>query len=434
MLTLLAFAMVATFMFLIMTKRLSALIALILVPIAFALIGGFAAGLGPMMLDGIRTLAPTGVMLMFAILYFAIMIDSGLFDPAVRKILRLVKGDPLKVSLGTAALAMIVSLDGDGSTTYMICVAAVLPLYSRLGMSPLVMACLIMLSSGVLNMTPWGGPTARAASALHVDPADIFVPMIPAMIAGLLAIFAIAWIYGKRERARLGELHLPTDHEDLAEISVSQYPEARQPKLLWFNAILTVVLMATLIAGLLPMPVLFMIAFGIAMIVNYPCIQEQKKRIGAHAENILAVVSLIFAAGVFTGILSGTGMVDAMSKSLLAVIPPALGPYLATITALVSMPFTFFMSNDAFYYGVLPILTQAAAEYGITPVEMARASIVGQPVHLLSPLVPSTYLLVGLAKIDFGDHQRFTLKWAVLVCLAILAMALLLGLFPLFSN
>lgn len=430
MLTLLAFAMVATFMFLIMTKRLSALIALILVPIAFALIGGFAAGLGPMMLDGIRTLAPTGVMLMFAILYFAIMIDSGLFDPAVRKILRLVKGDPLKVSLGTAALAMIVSLDGDGSTTYMICVAAVLPLYSRLGMSPLVMACLIMLSSGVLNMTPWGGPTARAASALHVDPADIFVPMIPAMIAGLLAIFAIAWIYGKRERARLGELHLPTDHEDLAEISVSQYPEARRPMLLWFNAILTVVLMATLIAGLLPMPVLFMIAFGIAMIVNYPCIQEQKKRIGAHAENILAVVSLIFAAGVFTGILSGTGMVDAMSKSLLAVIPPALGPYLATITALVSMPFTFFMSNDAFYYGVLPILTQAAAEYGITPVEMARASIVGQPVHLLSPLVPSTYLLVGLAKIDFGDHQRFTLKWAVLVCLAILAMALLLGLFP----
>lgn len=434
MLTLLAFAMVATFMFLIMTRRLSALIALILVPIAFALLGGFAQGLGPMMLDGIRTLAPTGVMLMFAILYFAIMIDSGLFDPAVRRILRLVKGDPLKVSLGTAALAMIVSLDGDGSTTYMICVAAVLPLYQRLGMSPLLMACLIMLSSGVLNMTPWGGPTARAASALHVDPADIFVPMIPAMLAGLAAIFAIAWAYGKRERARLGQLHLPGEQPGAAEVSVSQYPEARRPKLLWFNGALTLLLMATLIAGLLPMPVLFMIAFGIAMIVNYPCIQEQKKRIGAHAENVLAVVSLIFAAGVFTGILSGTGMVEAMSRSLLAVIPPAMGPYLATLTALVSLPFTFFMSNDAFYYGVLPVLTQAAAQYGITPVEMARASIVGQPVHLLSPLVPSTYLLVGLAKVDFGDHQRFTLRWAVLVCLAILAAALLLGLFPLFND
>jgi CitMHS family citrate-Mg2+:H+ or citrate-Ca2+:H+ symporter len=41
-------------------------------------------------------------MLMFAILYFALMIDSGLFDPAVRKILKMVKGDPLKVSVGTA--------------------------------------------------------------------------------------------------------------------------------------------------------------------------------------------------------------------------------------------------------------------------------------------------------------------------------------------
>ena len=433
MLTFLGFAMVITFMFLIMTKRLSALIALIVIPILFALFGGFAPKIGPMMLEGITKLAPTGVMLMFAILYFALMIDSGLFDPAVRKILKLVKGDPLKVSVGTAVLALVVSLDGDGATTYMICVAAMLPLYSRIGMSPRIMAGLIILAGGVMNMTPWGGPTARAASALHVDPSDIFVPMIPAMAAGVVAILIIAYFYGKRERARLGELHLIGDEMDHSEISVSQFPDARRPKLIWFNGLLTLVLMCTLIAGLLP-PVLFMVAFSIAMIVNYPCLQMQKDRVAAHAGSVLSVVSLIFAAGIFTGILSGTGMVDAMSKSLLAVIPDFLGPYLAVITALVSMPFTFFMSNDAFYYGVLPVLSEAASHYGITAVEMARASIVGQPVHLLSPLVPSTYLLVALAGIEFGDHQRFTLKWAVLVCMCILVAALLLGTFPLFST
>ncbi len=434
MLTFLGFAMVITFMFLIMTKRLSALIALIVIPIVFALFGGFAPKIGPMMLEGISKLAPTGVMLMFAILYFALMIDSGLFDPAVRKILKLVKGDPLKVSVGTAVLALVVSLDGDGATTYMICVAAMLPLYSRLGMSPRIMAGLIILAGGVMNMTPWGGPTARAASALHVDPSAIFVPMIPAMLAGVLAILAIAYGYGKKERARLGELHLPGDEPDHSDISVSQFPEARRPKLLWFNGALTLALMAALIGGLLPLPVLFMIAFSIAMIVNYPCLQMQKERIAAHAGSVLAVVGLIFAAGIFTGILSGTGMVDAMSKSLLAVIPDALGPYLAVITALVSMPFTFFMSNDAFYYGVLPVLAEAASHYGFSAVDMARASIVGQPVHLLSPMVPSTYLLVALAGIEFGDHQRFTLKWAVLVCLCIMLAALLLGTFPLFGS
>jgi CitMHS family citrate-Mg2+:H+ or citrate-Ca2+:H+ symporter len=434
MLTFLGFAMVVTFMFLIMTKRISALIALIMIPILFALIGGFATDIGPMMLEGIKKLAPTGVMLMFAILYFSLMIDSGLFDPPVRMILRMVKGDPMKVSVGTAALALIVSLDGDGATTYMICVSALLPLYSRLGMRPVIMAGLIIMAGGIMNMTPWGGPTARAASALGVDPFDVFVPMIPAMTLGALSLFAIAWAYGKRERARLGVLSLPDSHTHDTEISVSQTPEARRPRLIWINAALTTALMAALIVGILPLPVLFMIAFSIAMVINYPCLEQQKERIAAHAGNVLAVVGLIFAAGIFTGILSGTGMVEAMSKSLLAIIPDSMGPYLAVITALVSLPFTFFMSNDAFYFGILPVLSEAAGHYGIAPVEMARASIVGQPVHLLSPLVPSTYLLVGLAKIEFGDLQKFALKWATLICLMILVSALLMGTFPLLGQ
>ena len=123
-----------------------------------------------------------------------------------------------------------------------------------------------------------------------------------------------------------------------------------------------------------------------------------------------------------------------MSKELVAIIPESMGPFLAPITAVISMPLTFFMSNDAFYYGVLPILSEAAANYGISPVEMARASIVGQPVHLLSPLVPSTYLLCGLAGIELGQHQKFTIKWAIFTCLFMLATALIVGVFPFYST
>jgi CitMHS family citrate-Mg2+:H+ or citrate-Ca2+:H+ symporter len=177
-----------------------------------------------------------------------------------------------------------------------------------------------------------------------------------------------------------------------------------------------------------------MIGFALALVINYPKIEDQRRRLAEHSKNVIAVVSLIFAAGVFTGILSGTGMVDAMSKSFLAIVPASWGPFLAPLTALASMPFTFFISNDAFYYGVLPIVTEAAGHYGIAPVEMARASLIGQPVHLLSPLVPSTYLLVGLAGVEFGDHQRFTLKWAVVICLVIMSAALLTGVFPLFAG
>jgi CitMHS family citrate-Mg2+:H+ or citrate-Ca2+:H+ symporter len=457
-LTLLGFGMVLTFMALIMTKRLSPMVALILVPIVFALIGGFGSPeLGKMMLEGVKTLAPTGAMLMFAILYFGIMIDAGLFDPVVGRVLKLVGGDPMKVVMGTAALAAFVSLDGDGSTTYMIVCASMLPLYRRLGMNALNLTCVTMLAGGVMNLTPWGGPLARAASALQVDPAEVFVPLSPAMVVGIAGVIALAWHLGRRERDRLGVLALApraqsdaAGHdrsdaspdglandglmEESALLPAEQGAAAlRRPELLWVNALLTLALMASLVMAILPLPVLFMIGFALALIINYPSVDEQRRRVAEHAKNVLAVVSLIFAAGIFTGILSGTGMVDAMSASFLAVIPRDWGPYLAPITAIASMPFTFFISNDAFYFGVLPIVSEAAGSYGITKVEMARASLIGQPVHMLSPLVPSTYLLVGLAGVEFGDHQKFALKWAVLICLLMMVTALLCAVFPFFS-
>ena len=448
MLTILGFGMVITFMVLIMTKRLSPLVALTLVPIGFALIGGFHAGLGPMMLDGIKKIAPTGILLMFAILYFGVMIDAGLFDPIVDRILRLVKGDPLRIVIGTAVLALVVSLDGDGSTTYMITVASMLPLYKRLKMNPLNLTCVALIASGLMNLTPWGGPTAWAASALHLDVGDVFIPMVGPMLVAVCSLIGVAFWLGMKERRRLGfslltgrtaggrmpaqVLPALVEDEDDRRMPPDETGEedVRRPRLRWVNALLTAVLMVCLVVGVLPLPVLFMIAFALALVINYPDLAEQRRRMANHAGNVLAVVSLIFAAGIFTGILSGTGMVEAMSRSLLAVIPPALGPYFAPITALVSMPFTFFMSNDAFYFGVLPILTEAAGQYGVTPVEMARASLIGQPVHLLSPLVPSTYLLVGLAGVDFADHQRFTLKWAALVSLVLMAACLVFAIFP----
>jgi len=434
LLTILAYAMILVFMALIMTKRMSVLTALTLVPIAFGVAAGFGPKLGPMMLDGIKALAPTGVMLTFAILYFGIMIDAGLFDPVVKLVVRLVHGDPVKIVVGTAALALFVSLDGDGSTTYLITTTAMLPLYMRLKMDRLVLASVIMQAGGIMNILPWGGPTARAASALKLDMGQVFPPLVPAMIVGAAWVLFVAWILGRRERKRLGiisEAALGDVHASMAESgNGSDDAGIRRPNRVWVNFLLTAALMVALITGLLPLPVLFLVAFALALVINYPSLAEQKARIEANAGNALAVVAVIFAAGIFTGILSGTKMVDAIAGSVVALVPPALGPYLAVITGILSMPFTFFLSNDAFYFGVLPILTEAASHYGITAAEMARASLVGQPVHLLSPLVPSTYLLVSLAKVEFGDHQKFTLKWTVATSMLMLLTNVLLGIIP----
>lgn len=431
MLALLGFSMIAVFMYLIITKRMSAMVALVTIPILFALLGGFWVGLGDMMLEGIKQVAPTGVMLMFAILYFGIMIDAGLFDPLVSKILAIVKGDPLKIVIGTAVLAMVVALDGDGTTTYMITVTAMLPLYKRIGMNPLILTCVAMLSFGIMNMTPWGGPTARAVAALQLDVADVFTPLIPVMAAGILWTLFTAFVLGKRERKRLGIAEIQYSKEEelvFNELGATAVMEnTKRPKLIWINLLLTVALIVCLVASVLPLSTLFMIAFVVALMINYPKLEDQKERISNHAGNVLAVVGLVFASGIFTGILSGTEMVDAMANSLVSVIPESAGSYFAVITAVTSIPFTYFMANDPYYFGVLPILAETAAAYGVDPVEIARASLLGQPVHAMSPLMASAYLLVGMAGVEFGDHQKFIFKWALGSCFVMIFAAIVLG-------
>ncbi|MFE2208664.1 CitMHS family transporter [Streptomyces rubiginosohelvolus] len=481
MLTILGFAMIATFLVLIMTKKMSPIAALVLIPALFCVAVGQGAQLGDYVIEGVGNLAPTAAMLMFAIVYFGVMIDVGLFDPIVRGILKFCQADPMRIVVGTAVLAAIVSLDGDGSTTFMITVSAMYPLYKRLKMSLVVMTGVAATANGVMNTLPWGGPTARAATALKLDASEIFVPMIPALAMGLLAVFVLAYVLGIRERKRLGMLTLDealarepepetvsagtggtggtggkdrlrkgtgvsagatgtgsgasasaggtenADEDDDAFQGLDPNRPTLRPKLYWFNAGLTAALLTAMIMELLPIPVLFLLGAALALTVNFPHMPDQRARIAAHADNVLNVSGMVFAAAVFTGVLTGTGMVEHMADWVVGTVPEAMGPHMAIVTGLLSLPLTYFMSNDGFYFGVLPVLAEAGAAHGVSPVEIARASLAGQALHMSSPLVPAVYVLVGMAKVEFGDHTRFTVKWAVLTSLVVLAAGILFG-------
>lgn len=480
-LVLLGFAMIAVFMVLIMTKKLTPVLALIIVPTVFGLFAGAGLGIGPMVMDSMKSMTSTAALLMFAIIYFGLMIDVGLFDPLVKFILRKLGNDPAKVVLGTAILAAAVSLDGDGSTTFILTTAAMLPVYLRLKMSPVVLTCVAGLANGTMNILPWGGPTARAATALKLDVNDVFVPMIPSLVAGLVVVFVFSWLLGLQERNRLRAVapeiwSVPDSAESLVDgadggtaggsghggagrtagkpgtgggagVAVLERTETLvddrdsamadtaldpnratlRPKLFWFNLGLTVAVMVTLVANIIPLPFVFMVGSAIALLVNFPKVKDQAAQLVAHAPSIVAVVSMVMAAAVLTGVLNGTGMVKAMSEWLVAIIPADMGPFMAVITGVLSIPMTFFMSNDAFYFGVLPVLSETAGHYGVGAADMARASITGQPFHLQSPLVPAILLLVSLATVDLGDHHKKVLWRTAVISLVMLGVGVLTG-------
>ncbi|MCM3709160.1 CitMHS family transporter [Sporosarcina luteola] len=426
MLALLGFLTIFVFLALILTKRMSVIVSLILVPVVFALIGGFGAQMGEFMLEGVKGVVPTGIMLGFAILYFGVMNNAGLFDPVISRVLRAVKGDPLKIVVGTAIIAMLAHLDGSGASTFLITIPALLPLYDKLGMSRIILAGVVALGAGVMNLLPWGGPTARAATALEVDPGAIFNPVIPAMVAGIMWVLFVAFWIGRKERKRLGIADVEFDfHAELSDEDRAM----RRPKLFWFNLLLTIVTIVALVKVWLPLPIIFMIAFAIAVIVNYPKPDDQMEQIKSQSVGMITVVSIIFAAGIFTGILSGTGMITEMANALVSFIPDGTGSIMGILVAVTGMPLSLLFTPDAYYFGVLPIISETAAAYGIDPTHIGSAAILGQMTtgFPLSPLTASTFLLIGLAGVELADHQKFVFKWAFGTTIVMTIVAIITG-------
>lgn len=412
-LAVLGILMIIVFMVLILTKLMSPLTALVVVPIIFGFIGGFGTDVLGFAAKGMLGVAGTFITLAFAILYFGMMLNVGLFDPLVKIIVRFVKGDPVRVLLGTAILATLVSLDGDGTTTIMICIAALLPVYNKLNIRRVYLAMLVVMANGVINLVPWGGPTARIMAVLNLQAGPLTQTLLPIMISGILFVCALAVYFGLRERKRLGIVQASFESEPMA-VSEDE-AELKRPKLIWVNLALTLLSMVALIAVKVPAPVVFAVACAIALVVNYRKLKFERKVIEQNAPGILNVVFMILGAGVLLGVFNESGMATAVSNSLVTIVPKSWGSYFTTVIALLSGPGTFMLNNDGFYFGVLPVLSQTAATYGFTPLQIGAAAVLGQPLRLFSPLIPALYLLMQLTNVDFSEYQKTVAPWAIVM-------------------
>jgi CitMHS family citrate-Mg2+:H+ or citrate-Ca2+:H+ symporter len=426
-------ATIALLLLLILSKKMSALSALVIVPVIGALVAGFGYETATFAINGIKNIAPVVAMFVFAILFFGVLTDAGMFDPIIDGILKMVGSDPRKICMGAALLAMIVHLDGSGAVTFLVAVPAMLPLFEKLQMDRRVLACVIALGAGTMNLVPWGGPTLRAATALNVGITEIYIPVMVPQLAGLLFVLCVAWYLGSRETNRLG-IDL-ADHKDLSHIRKLTGKESRlrRPSRFWFNVILTIAAIGILVSGLIEPALVFMLAAIIALMVNYSRLEDQKARIDAHAPAALLMAGILLAAGVFTGIMKDSGMISAMASAAAEAIPQQAGRFIPLITAVSSMPLSMVFDPDSFYFGFLPVISEVGNAMGVAPVSVGQAAILGQMTtgFPLSPLTATTYLLIGLAGVDLAEHQRFTFKYAFLTTLVMTVVSVLVGTLPL---
>lgn len=409
----------------ILTRLLSPLAALILIPIVTALASGFGLHTSGFILAGIQGIAPVISMFVFAILFFGILTDAGMMAPLIHAILRAVGKSPTRIVPGTFLLALLVHLDGSGAVVFLVVIPALLPLYEELGIDRRILACAASMAAGV-NFLPWTGPTMRAAASLHVSTISLFRPLVPVQIAGIAAGIGLSVWLGRREERRLGKSSAPVT-EHVPHINPYQHGVRFS-----INIALTLAILGAALSGQVDPAVCFMLGTVLALIVNFPNVEHQRKKLEDHARAAITMVAILCAAGSFTGILRGTGMLAAMAGACVRVVPAQWGHHIPLLIGILGMPLSLAFDPDSWYFGVLPVIASAAGAYGVAPIKVAQASLLGMHTtgFPVSPLTPATFLVTGLSGVDLGEHQRFTGPFLFLLSIVMTIAAVLFGVIP----
>ena len=414
----------------------------VIVPIIAAVIAGFGPeDIFKFIQTGVSKTWSTAVLFIFSIVYFSLMSDVGLFDPMVNYLAKKAGNNIMLVTIATAMIAVIGHLDGALASTLLITIPAMLPIYKKLHIRPVVLVCIIGAAMSIMNLVPWGGPVARTGVVLNADVNALWQELIPLQGVGLVILLVFATYMGMVEKRRGAGLN-PTGEAALLDSSIvpadsntttADIEAMKRPKLLWFNGILTLIVILLLCFTKIPLYGAFMFGLAIALIVNFPGAKAQAKAIKMHADTALTMPMILLASGVFLGVLSGTKMMDNMASMLIALVPDFLGSHLQTVFGILGVPIGMLLGTDSYFFGLVPLAISVGQKFGVNPQDMAMAMLISKNYGVLvTPHAATTFLACGLAGIEIKDMLKFCaprLFVMSLMSLISLAFGAMLGLF-----
>ena len=391
-------------------------------PIIAALILGFGVTeIFGMAAKGIISVLPTAALFIGSITYFGIMDDAGLFDRPVNWLVKRIKPSVFSVLMATICIAVISHLDGSGTTTIMVTVPAMLPIAKKLKVRILPLYFILSMTIAVMNLLPWGGPLGRASTVVGVDAVALWKQIIPVQIAGIVLLFVSAWLLARQEE----KLGFGAQTAVLNETGAEQVKELARPNLYWVNLLLTVAVIVLLFLGC-PAFLPFLIGLGIALPLNYgrEGDRAQEARVKAHAGKVVPMILTIIGAGIFLGVLTDAGIIDALATAIAGMIPSALGQFMHVIMGILAIPLSLVFEADTMNYGMLPVVAQVGEAYGISQVSSALSIAVGHNVGVgLCMTNASVYFALGLFGLDYGE----ALKYSFLKVLAFASVLILSG-------
>ena len=382
--------------FTLMRNKLSPIAVLSLIPVVIALAAGMSLqDVGNFATDGIKTVSPTGAMFIFSVIFFGIMYDEGLFDAPINFLVSKTKGNLSTLYLAVFTVGLMTHLDGAMATTALVTISAFRPIFDHFKLDRKMLCLIAALASGVMNNLPWGGPSVRMATVLEIESTMVqllFHPAIPAMIASIIASYVMLYFLGKMSSQRIDLEDLSFVHEQAA----GKDEEDKGSKV-GANILITLASVVVLLGGWLTPVVAFAIALSLALIVNYGFdAKKHREAVDRHAKSAAMMAGVIFAAGVFTGIMNKGGMMESVALVIAENIPQSLGGMTAVIVAILGLTVgVFATSPDAFFFGLMPIMVEVGRSFGVDPLLMGRVAVFARnSVVGVSPLTPAVFLLM----------------------------------------
>jgi len=404
--------------YLALSKKMHLMVPFIVVPIIAGLccgyplteVLGFAA-------QGVNGAFNSIMLCIFAILYFSVLSETGMFDIIVNKLVNITKGNIFIVMVVTIVVAFIGHLDGAYNTTYLIAIPALAPLYKKLNIDRRCLVLLVSLAAAPMTGTAWATPAKMPVYAPEVDPvimANSQLPVIAIMFsAALIFALALGVYYSRQNASELAMLRESFIKNDAAsKVDFSDKPLAR-PQLFWVNLVLFLgSLLCFVFMTTVKTYILFMVFSSVALLINYHSQKEQSQIVRKHSATMLAPAILFMGISVMVGILNGTGMVTAMVDAVLSIVPQSMARWIHVWYKILVLPLEIFIPYQAFQ-SMNPLLLGIGAGCGLTAYQVLTVQCISY-LNPCSPLVAANNLACELAEVDIIQQ----VKYSVIPCIA----------------
>lgn len=432
--TIMAIIMISIIIAGIFSKKIPVPFLLIIVPVICALaLGTNMTDLNNMVIESLNaTMVSCGYMLLFGLMYFTMLQETGMFEILVDKFLGLTKGkiNVYMVMILTTILSCIGMLTATLVTGYLIVFPIMTPFYEKLKFDKKAAMIICQTALAAMCFLPWGIGMSVSAVFAGVDPMTLVNDVLPISLC-FVPVIVLQWIYfGRRHKAQGGIMKLDLSEGFEAEVAVTENKEEKpnaRPNKFWINLIVFIATIIAIAVFKIPTYLVFMVSVLLTTLINYPSPNQHRPLWAKGGNTFFNTLIMLAGISVFIGVFRGTGMVNGLAELIVTIIPESLTRYMHIILIAICTIVIHYVPYQL-YNSLYPILVSVGANFGLTGAQVIAPFVTNVAFGTgASALTPTTHVGTGLLNLDMDEYCKLSLKVLTVSNLLVIIIALLTG-------